>query len=48
MTSGRMRQRVLGIVIAVLVLGVLAHGLHAVTGIGSDALFADWIYTLLM
>ena len=43
-----MRQRVLGIVIAVLVLGVLAHGLHAVTGIGSDALFADWVYTLLM
>ena len=38
----------LGIVIAVLVLGVLAHGLHAVTGIGSDALFADWVFTLLM
>jgi len=37
-----------GIVIAVLVLGVLAHGLHAVTGIGSDALFSTWIYTFLM
>ncbi len=34
--------------IAVLALGVLAHGLHSATGIGSDALFADWIYTLLM
>ena len=43
-----MKQRVLGIVIAVLALGVLAHGLHSVTGIGSDTLFADWVFTLLM
>ncbi len=43
-----MKQRVLGIVVAVLALGVLAHGLHSVTGIGSDTLFADWVFTLLM
>lgn len=27
---------------------MLAHGLHTVTGVGSDALFTDWIYNLLM
>ena len=40
--------RILRVVIAVLAVGVLAHGLHAATGIGSDSLFADWVYNLLM
>ena len=38
----------LKITIWVLVLGVLAHGLHSLTGRGDDTLFHDWIYSLLM
>jgi two-component system cell cycle response regulator len=48
MYSGARGRRPLQIVVGVLVLGVLAHGLHAVTGVGSDALFSDWIYNVLM
>jgi hypothetical protein len=48
MRSGARGQRPLQMVMGVLALGVLAHGLHAVTGVGSDALFSDWIYNLLM
>jgi len=36
------------IVIAVLVLGVLAHGVRSVAGAGYDTLFNDWIYNALM
>ena len=48
MRSGARGLRLRHIVIGVLVLGVLAHGLHAVTGVGSDRLFTDGIYNLLM
>jgi two-component system cell cycle response regulator len=46
--TGTAHRSLLKIVIGVLALGVLAHGLHSATGIGSDALFADWVYNLLM
>jgi two-component system cell cycle response regulator len=46
--TGQHGRRVRRIVIAVLVLGVLVHGVHSATGVGSDALFADWVYNLLM
>jgi diguanylate cyclase (GGDEF)-like protein len=42
------QRRILRVVTAVLAVGVLAHGLHSATGIGSDSLFADWVYNLLM
>jgi diguanylate cyclase (GGDEF)-like protein len=48
MRSGARGRRLRHIVIGVLVFGVLAHGLHAVTGVGSDSLFTNWIYNLLM
>jgi diguanylate cyclase (GGDEF)-like protein len=41
-------RRVLTVVSTVLLLGVVAHGVHSATGVGSDTLFADWIYNLLM
>ena len=46
--TGAAKRSLLRIVIGVLALGVVAHGLHSATGIGNDALFADWIYNLLM
>src|SRR5680860_668552 len=48
MDTGEKRRRLLTIVIAVLVRGVVAHGVNSATGAGSDTLFADWIYNLLM
>jgi two-component system cell cycle response regulator len=48
MGTGQLGRQVRRIVIAVLLLGVLAHGLHSATGVGSDALFADWVYNLVM
>ncbi|HYH87979.1 MAG TPA: diguanylate cyclase [Solirubrobacteraceae bacterium] len=48
MRTGAAHRSLLRIVIGVLALGVVAHGLNATTGIGSDVLFADWIYNLLM
>ena len=47
MNTGQQR-RILRVVIALLAAGVVAHGLHSATGIGSDSLFADWVYNLLM
>ena len=47
MNTGQQR-RILLVVIALLAAGVVAHGLHSATGIGSDSLFADWVYNLLM
>ena len=48
MDTGENRRRLLTIVIGVLLLGVVAHGVHSATGAGNDTLFADWIYNLLM
>jgi hypothetical protein len=36
------------IVLAVLALGVLAHGVRSVTGAHYDTLFNNWIYNVLM
>jgi two-component system, cell cycle response regulator len=38
----------LRIVMAVLVLGLLAHGVHGLGGPSSNGLFNDWIYTAVM
>jgi diguanylate cyclase (GGDEF)-like protein len=46
--KGQHRQRLVKIVIAVLVLGVLAHGVHSLTGAGNHTLFHDWVYNALM
>jgi two-component system cell cycle response regulator len=46
--TGAAHRSPLNIVIGVLALGVLAHGVHSATGAGNDALFADWIYNVLM
>jgi two-component system cell cycle response regulator len=45
---GTHQRRLLTIVFAVLLAGLLAHGVHGLGGPSDSALFNDWIYTALM
>jgi two-component system cell cycle response regulator len=48
MNMGQHGRQALRIAIAVLTVAVLAHGAHAITGVGDDGFFNDWVYNLAM
>ena len=48
MDPGAKHRRLLKVIFAVLLAGLLAHGVHGLGGPSDNPLFNDWIYTGLM